>query len=266
MLGLAGCVSVPDQIQAAHRGAALPSCEPVTSRSPDADPGGLDPRGFTLATWNIYKNALPGWREDLQGLRDHADLLLLQESHLAPEMLRWLARADMDWSMAHAFTYRGFWSGVLTASRVPQLRVCALRAREPLVHLPKTALVSWLPLEGREEPLLLINLHGINFTFDEQALARQLEAVETFMDNHEGPVILAGDMNTWSLSRQAVVQALAKRQGLQRVEFQEPTTHFLDRQVDHIYFRGLRLVQSRVLRVHSSDHFPLIATFRSQQP
>ena len=266
LLALASCISVPEQVQLTHNGANLPACEPVQPLPQRTGTRALDSQGFTLASWNIYKGALPGWRRDLQWLHGQADVLLLQESYLAPEMLRWLTGAEMDWSMAHAFTYRGYWSGVLTASRVPQLRTCALRAMEPLVHLPKTALVSWLPLKGQKIPLLVINLHGINFTFDEQALARQLDALETFLARHEGPAILAGDMNTWSLSRQAVVQALAKRQGLQRVEFQESPTRFMDRQIDHVYYRGLQLVRSRVLQVRSSDHLPLIVTFRSQQP
>jgi endonuclease/exonuclease/phosphatase (EEP) superfamily protein YafD len=82
------------------------------------------------------------------------------------------------------------------------------------------------------------------------------------MDAHAGPIILAGDFNTWSDARMNVVEQLAAGQGLQSVTFQhkQPAWHF-GHQVDHIYYRGLTPLHSHVTRVESSDHYPLTVIF-----
>ncbi len=254
----AGCVQIPGALQLAQNGALVDGC--TSPPGPTAEGTGLDPAGFTLVSWNLHKGARDGWRRDLERLRAEADLLLIQESHLTPKMLRWLSASGLEWTMAHAFSYKGYWTGVLTGARVPQQAPCMQRTAEPWLRLPKTTLISYFPLKGVRARLLVVNLHGINFSFGASALAAQLAALEPVIAAHHGPVILAGDMNTWSLDRKRVLQALARRQGLRPVPFVEASRH-LGRRVDHVYYRGLRLHRFRVERVTSSDHHPLIATF-----
>lgn len=260
---LSSCVTVPDEVQFTHNGAALSSCERDLAPA-SAEGEALAASGFTLSTWNIYKGQLPGWREDLDWLLGESDILLLQESHLEPQMLTWLVRNQLDWSMAHAFTYRSFWTGVLTAGKVPQRVLCAQRLQEPYLRLPKTVLISYFPLEGSRWPLLVVNMHGINFTPDSVPLAEQLRALGKVVAEHPGPVVLAGDLNTWTRQRMQRVDELAYKHGLQRAEFrQSPSLHF-GSQVDHVYYRGLRPLRSRVIRVRSSDHYPLVVTFEKE--
>ena len=259
---LSSCVTVPERLEFVHNGAPLEGCEAALLDIPEGGKA-LDPRGFTLATWNIYKGQLSGWREDLDNLYRQTDILLLQEAHLGPGLLKWLSGGVLDWSMAHAFTYRNHWTGVLTGAKVPQMASCAQRHREPYLRLPKTALISYFPLQGNPEPLLVVNVHGVNFTLGTKNLGDQLGAVERVVASHDGPVILAGDLNTWSRQRMELLEELAQRQGLKNVIFEQSPVAHLGQQVDHVYYRGLVPLKNRVIPVKSSDHYPLVVTFKS---
>ena len=222
----------------------------------------LDASGFSVTTWNIYKGRLSGWNQDLDNFHQQSDLLLLQEAHLVPEFRDWLELRSTDWAMAHAFALSNAWSGVLTLGKVPQQSPCAQRIHEPYLRLPKTSLISYFPVAGHSEPLLVANVHGVNFTLGSSDLAAQLQAVQEVINAHEGPVILAGDFNTWSNARMNVVRQLAATHKLQSVSFQQqqPIGHF-GHQLDHIYYRGLTPLHSHVTQVKSSDHYPLTVTF-----
>jgi endonuclease/exonuclease/phosphatase (EEP) superfamily protein YafD len=257
---LSGCVTVPEQVQLTHNGKPAVTC--ATRASIPVASAALDASGFSLTSWNIYKGRLSGWDQDLDQLHQDSDLLLLQEAHLVPEFLDWLEQNSVDWAMAYAFTLSDAWSGVLTLSKVPQQSPCAQRIREPYLRLPKTSLISYFPVAGHDEPLLVANIHGVNFTLGSSDLAAQLQAIQVLMNAHNGPVILAGDFNTWSKSRMEVVKQLATTHDLQSVSFkhQQPAGHF-GYQLDHIYYRGLIPLHSGVTEVKSSDHYPLTVTF-----
>ena len=251
---LAGCVTVPEQVQLTHNGKPALACEmrasmPVQSAELDA-------------SGNIYKSRLSGWDQDLDLLHQQSDLLLLQEAHLVPEFLNWLEQRSVDWAMAFAFTLSDAWSGVLTLSKVPQQSPCAQRIREPYLRLPKTSLISYFPIAGHAEPLLVANIHGVNFTLGSSDLTAQLQEIQGLISVHDGPVILAGDFNTWSNARMDVVRKLASAHDLQSVSFQrqQPAGHF-GHQLDHVYYRGLIPLHSGVTEVKSSDHYPLSVTF-----
>jgi endonuclease/exonuclease/phosphatase (EEP) superfamily protein YafD len=252
---LSGCVTVPEEVQLTHNGKSAMASIPAQSTA-------LDASGFSLTSWNISKGKLTGWDQDLDHVNQQSDLLLLQEAHLVPELRVWLEQASLDWAMAHAFALSGSWSGVLTSGKVPQLSPCAQRIQEPYLRLPKTALISYFPLAEHSEPLLVANIHGVNFTLGSSDLAAQLQAIRDVMDVHSGPIILAGDFNTWSNARMNVVKQLAASHDLQLVTFQhkQPAEHF-GHQLDHIYYRGLIPLHSHVTEVASSDHYPLTVTF-----
>ena len=242
---LSGCVSVPEQVQLTHNGEAAVACE---ARSPiPAQSAALDASGFSLTSWNIYKVRLNGWNQDLDHLHQQSDLLLLQEAHLVPELQDWLDQRSQDWAMAHAFALSDAWSGVLTLAKVPQQSPCAQRLKEPYLRMPKTALISYFPVAGHDEPLLVANIHGVNFTLGNSDLAIQLQAIQELIHAHNGPVILAGDFNTWSNARMDVVEQLAITHELQAVSFQrqQPAGHF-GHHLDHIYYRGLTPLHSHV--------------------
>ena len=134
---------------------------------------------------------------------------------------------------------------------------------EPLIRIPKIGLAAAYPLAGLEEQLLVVNIHLVNFTFDTRAVRHQIEALEAIVRNHEGPVIVAGDFNTWSDKREALVQEKMAELSLTAVAFDpDHRVRFLGRPVDGVYFRGLEVVRSRSHVVDSSDHNPLEVRFR----
>lgn len=76
---------------------------------------------------------------------------------------------------------------------------------------------------------------------------------------HAGPVILAGDFNTWSERRHEVLVEIAARLGLVSVLFDDDGRRLaFGRSLDHFYFRGFRLVRASAPQVTSSDHNPIV--------
>jgi endonuclease/exonuclease/phosphatase (EEP) superfamily protein YafD len=173
-----------------------------------------------------------------------------------------LDASGLDWNLAHAFTLDGRPAGVLTGARVHPLAVCAQRISEPFLRVPKTAVISYYAMEGGPESLLVVNIHGVNFAPGSTELAQQLMSVQERIARHDGPVIVAGDFNTWSRRRMVVLHQLAQKSGLRAVNFEgRPSRHF-GRQLDHIYYRGLIAQHAWVTALQSSDHYPLSVTFK----
>ena len=96
------------------------------------------------------------------------------------------------------------------------------------------------------------------FAFGLEDFRRQFADLADLMGQHQGPIILAGDLNTWSDSRQAVVDELMSWHGLEPVSFEpDLRTRVFGRVLDHIYIRGLRALSAEVIPVGTSDHNPL---------
>jgi endonuclease/exonuclease/phosphatase (EEP) superfamily protein YafD len=190
--------------------------------------------------------------------------VLLQEAGVSPELRAVVERAGLSWLLSSAFEYRGFEYGVLTATRAPPTSACTLRATEPLLQIPKAALITHYRIAGREETLAVVNVHAINFTFGTGEYGAQLDAAAETLRSHRGPIVFAGDFNTWNEERSAVVRALARRLGLVPVDLTvDERTRFMGGRIfDWVYARGLEVVAASAWRVESSDHNPVSVTFR----
>ncbi|MEN8141703.1 MAG: endonuclease/exonuclease/phosphatase family protein [Thermodesulfobacteriota bacterium] len=267
-----GCTDVPDQPAVAGNRATpqLNHCPATTfqqlNQAPPAPMAQLDPASFQIVTWNIYKGLKKNWQADLQRYADQSDILILQEGYLSPAMHQFLEENLYYWHMANAFRFRNTICGVITASKVSPLAQCAMRQQEPLLRLPKTTMVTSYALAGHGESLLVINLHMVNFTLGQRAFRSQLAAVGSLMVDHEGPVILAGDLNTWNSKRLAIIHQFSQRHDLQEVEFarDQRSTRF-GQILDHVWYRGLVPSGAHIEDVSSSDHNPCLVTFRVAQ-
>ena len=125
------------------------------------------------------------------------------------------------------------------------------------------ALASTYSLAGTDERLLVVNVHVVNFTVALGSVRRQLEAIQEMIRVHHGPVIVAGDFNTWSKGRTVLVDQEMTSLGLISVAFNpDHRTQFFNRTVDGIYYRGLEVVHSLSQAVQTSDHNPLKVRFR----
>ena len=221
----------------------------------------LDPRDIRIASWNIHKQADAGWRRDLISLADRSDLVLLQESVLDPPLRGAVDTGGFRFMMASSFFLSNTDVGVLTASRVAPLAFCTARFNEPLLRIPKSALVAWFPIAGRGHTLAVVNVHAINFTLSLRTFRAELRAIGDTLAHHRGPIIVAGDFNTWSDARVRAVRELASRLGLDEVGFPvDRRSRFFGHTLDHIYTRDLATLASSTMVVASSDHNPVTAT------
>jgi endonuclease/exonuclease/phosphatase (EEP) superfamily protein YafD len=224
---------------------------------------GLNPSHVRIVTWNIHKQGDRGWQNDLRAFAHDSDVLLLQETVLDGPLQQMIADAGMRWVMASSFIYANIDTGVLTASRVAPLASCTQRIVEPLLRLPKSAVISWFPLQGETTTLAVVNVHAINFSLSLGAYRAQFDAIADALAQHAGPIIFAGDLNTWTTERVAVVDDAARRLGCTEIAFTDDRRRlFLGHQLDHIYTRGLHVVASSAIAVTSSDHNPVMATLR----
>jgi endonuclease/exonuclease/phosphatase (EEP) superfamily protein YafD len=170
---------------------------------------------------------------------------------------------------------------VFTASRAEPLecQVIRSRGREFGITVPKATLVTRHALaDGRT--LLAVNVHALNFEHGTpKRFARQLQALRTVMDGHAGPLILAGDFNTWNPARDDFLRELTESVGLREVAGFTGTRKTGDQgsavwngilgidpslPLDRIFYRELVVSSARVLTLDSSDHPPLLVTFQCQ--
>ncbi len=223
------------------------------------------PEQLNILSWNIQKAGNAGWAEDLAELAGSVHLAFLQEASLQAQISALLPRTP---HRAFAAGYRTdeLDTGVMTLSASTPSLLCHFTVQEPWLGTPKAASITEYPLADRAERLLAINLHAVNFALGLTAFRDQFERLATLLGRHQGPVILAGDLNTWSSARQLLVDGLMREHGLAPVVFRPDlrTTAF-GRALDHIYVRGLQAEFAQVLPVSSSDHNPLLARLRFQR-
>jgi endonuclease/exonuclease/phosphatase (EEP) superfamily protein YafD len=219
--------------------------------------GALDAKNIGMVNWNVKKTSRPSWRKDYRQLTRGKDLILIQEASLGPDTVDDLPAAP-HWSFAPGYRDADAVTGVLTLSRVAPLARCSFATVEPLLRTPKATSVTQFSLRGRQETLLVVNLHAVNFSFGLGAYRRQFEQIAGVLEGHVGPVILSGDLNTWRDGRMATVASLAAAFDLEALEYGEDgRSLFFGRPLDHIYVRGLSAGPVEALPVSSSDHNPL---------
>lgn len=223
----------------------------------------LDRHGnLDIAIWNIYKQQNDGWQNVLKQLADRTDLLLLQEATLSDDLKALIDEQKEDWVLAKAFTFAGEAVGVMNLSKDYPLSSCAFRHAEPLIYYPKSLLVSYYKLSDNSQ-LLVVNIHSINFTLGLKNYRAQLDVVAAAMTEHQGPIIFAGDLNTWNSERGEYILTMANNSGLiEAVPNDDSRTTVFGQSLDHIFYRELELVKTESIVTDSSDHNPLKAYFR----
>lgn len=272
-LALCACVTLteaPRGVSSASDGSLRVStidCGAVIEPAPSADARALDPAALRVLTWNLHKQDDAGWDLDLARFAADADIVLLQEAVLRDDLRALLGARGLTYTMASAFIYRDADHGVVTAATVPPLAVCAELTVEPLLRIPKTGLIAWYALAGRTETLAVVNVHAVNFSLLEAPYEAQFAALVRPLAAHRGPIVFAGDFNTWSDGRRAIVHATAKTLGLTEIAFEpDLRARFFGQQVDHVMVRGLALVSAAATVVESSDHNPVAVTLRADGP
>lgn len=271
MSALAGCATVSENdgawIETGGKAQLVAlGCPP---RGPlSSTPGELpSDREISVTSWNIHRNADAGWEDDLARFASASDVVILQEATLTAALRDQFANAGRVWTHADAWAFDGINSGVLTAAAASPDSACVQRAAEPLISLPKSALIAWYRLRGRSDALAVANVHSVNFTLDLTVYQRQIENVIDVLAPHKGPVILAGDFNTWSPVRVKVLEDAAARIGLVEAKpMRGERSRFLGMTADYVFVRGFAVEDVWVETVTSSDHLPIRAKLRLPPP
>lgn len=271
---ISGCVSIPDTnhmiVGKGDQVANIEKSDDCSSYllSLRLDPmsnqtSAIDVDDFGLLTWNILKENREGWEKDFGLLGKEIDLFIIQEAYLTDSLKGMLRNEALNWIFAPAFTYRGVDTGVLTASVAPAEPICMERFFDPLTHLPKSILITRHPMSTPGRSVLVVNIHSINFAIGLSSFRKYWARLEDILSADKGPIILAGDFNTWSKERMVVVHETTRRLSLKPVIFTDDgrSTVFGD-VVDHVYYRGLTPIDAEVYEVTSSDHNPMVVRFR----
>lgn len=212
------------------------------------------PLPLTLGVWNGHKLDQPALLTELGQLAAVSELLLVQEG-------RSLRTAPQPhWQLAEAWRYgdRGF--GVMALSRQPLPQPCVIRTAEPWLRLNKSLLAwRWPLVDGQQ--LLLINLHAINFDWRTSSYQQWLNELGALLARHPGPVVVAGDFNSWGEQRRTLLEDWGQRHQLQEVTFiPDHRRRALGQPLDGVWLRGMQISASHSASSSASDHNPLQVT------
>ncbi len=213
---------------------------------------------FVLTSWNIYKGGYEGLYEDLHQLVQVSDFMLMQEFLLNDEQLSLVhANEEMHWALAKSFENAGEWTGVATMSNWEAYESLPIRSpgAEPITGTPKMSLISKFKVGTGE--LWIINLHALNFNITHEDFKEQVSHILSMVSTYSGPLIFAGDFNTWSDKRRVYLLKKTRDIGLIRVDLESPMGIF-GKTLDHIFYRDIRVLKAEVLTdIETSDHHPL---------
>ena len=222
--------------------------------------------------WNILKARRRAWAHDFTDLIHDRDLVMLQEAVInAPTDSLFTDSRRFEWVMARSYRHRNteVENGVKTgcvASAVERHFYLSPHS-EPVVNTQKLLLVTKYPLVDEDESLLVLNMHAINFV-SVRKYVEQLDQLSDVLSQYNGPIILAGDFNTWNPQRLGHFLDISESAGLIEavMERKGRLAHF-NQHLDHVFYRGLELrVISSLAHFQSSDHSPITATFHRVNP
>jgi endonuclease/exonuclease/phosphatase (EEP) superfamily protein YafD len=257
LLALPLSAAAAANVEAQACGEALAQPLPATGK-------GLAQR-MQVLIWNIQKSGNMGWDIDLGTLGASSDLLLIQEASVQA-MVETALPQPLYRAFAAGYTTADEQTGVMTLSSVEPSLHCNLTAWEPWLGTPKATNITEYPIDGLDRRLLVINLHAVNFSVGLVDFEMQVKALEPLLSRHIGPLIVAGDFNTWSDNRSRSLHAFMLEHQLSPVSFKpDQRTRFWNLPLDHVYLRDLHLDDASTIVVESSDHNPLLITVEVPQ-
>lgn len=245
----------------------IPKHKDVMTSIGEPNRADLNPDSIRVLVWNMYKGQNETWKKNYEFLAHNRDILMLQEMYLDEKMKdTFEADVDHEYHTATSFIYRegNIRTGVATAGKVAPSSIFYQQSkiREPGINTPKMALFAMYPVAGSEKDLMTINIHAINFV-STTGLARQIKDIEEVMRKHDGPIIFAGDFNTWSKGKQRFIRLMASRHDLTEVKFKNDTRmRTFGNVIDYVFYRGLTLKKERVWgELNGADHKAMEVVF-----
>ena len=222
----------------------------------------LDSDSIRLVNWNVQRGGNLRWATDLAKFEGDPDLVVLQEFPLKSNA--WgVPTAGQYQSFSPGYRTRRSLTGVMTVSAAKPLTQCNFMSREPWLRSPKATVITEYGLTNTEQTLLVVNIHAVNFTFGTHEFSRQFEQAFSVLNKHAGPILMSGDFNTWNRRRSEVLNRMTDSLRLEMLDYDEDhRKRFLGKPLDHIYVRGLEVIEATTLEVDSSDHNPMSVHLR----
>ncbi|MDV7105052.1 endonuclease/exonuclease/phosphatase family protein [Vibrio sp. TH_r3] len=229
----------------------------------NASPEPVDKNGqLNLLVWNIYKQNRSNWNKALDAFSQDAQLLLLQEASLSDEFKSWIKKQEWDSNYLQAFSAFKTSAGVVNLANQFPTTACGYRVMEPWLQLPKSGLYAEYLLSNGQT-LAVVNIHAINFTLGTKDYQQQIQVFKQNLLLHSGPIIVAGDFNTWSEDRLASLRQQLDVLQLTEVNFiPDNRKRFLNGMpLDHVFYKRLTLISAEAPITDASDHNPLLVSF-----
>lgn len=227
---------------------------------PEAD--AFAPENIRVAIWNLCKGS-GGilFEHDYRSLCYRSDLILTQEALLSRRSMRTFC--ERGFQTIHAASYKrrdGLRDGVMTVSRVGALghaRRIVCKYPEPIFRTPKVALIERFKLRGTDKLLMVVNIHATLVRLKAAAI-EEMEHILARLPEHDGPIILAGDFNTFTPGYLAAVSSVLHRLGLEYVKIpNDPRPR--SQALDQVFCRGLAVASASIdTSIRNSDHFPIL--------
>lgn len=219
-----------------------------------------------VSVWNMCKGVGGElFEHDYRSLCYRSDLILTQEALLSKRSIETFC--EQGFQTIHAASYKrrdGLRDGVMTVSRVashqgtPKRVIC--KYPEPLLKTPKAALIQTFPMAGGKS-LMVINIHATLIRL-KAAAVEEMEHLLTHLPKHDGPILLAGDFNTFTPGYLRAVSLVLQRLGLKYVPIPDdprPKTQALDQ----VFLKDLEVTRISIdTSIRNSDHFPIIMELR----
>lgn len=242
----------------------LPESESVVSFGRPQERA-LKPDSIKTLVWNIKKGELGPWQGEFLKYASNKDVVLVQEAYRSPLFDATLAMFALNkWNLGISFIYRktNIATGTMVGSYVEPTEVTVKHSidNEPFTDTPKSITMVKYPLDGRHDELLVISVHAINFR-ETAPFKRHIDLAAKAIKEHMGPVIFAGDFNTWNGPRTEYLYSLMRRIGMKTVDMKNADARlkFGGFPLDHGFTRGLEVKNAEVLpESRGSDHKPIM--------
>lgn len=247
----------------------VPSIKDIMQEMGEFTETSLNPNSIKILVWNMYKGANPTWLQDFEELAKDQDILVTQEMYLNDMMKEVFDNHEgYGYHTATSFMYlpSKTRTGVASASKVRPTKFKYQRSRvfEPVIDTPKMALETFYKLKGTDQELMVVNIHAINFV-SSYDLSIQLKDLAEDIKRFKGPVVFAGDFNTWSKEKlyfmnKIIVEGL----GMKEVAFKEDhRKKVFGNIIDYVFIKGLEVVDSKSYgNIEGSDHTPMTVELR----
>ncbi len=224
----------------------------------------LHTKEIRVLVWNIFKGQKgQAWYHDLKMLAQNNDFILLQEA-VFPDHQRIFEKEFLGftWSFATSFEFgfSGKRTGIAMGSRFQHFHHNWHRHHqgEFLVGPPKVTLHhQYRSLD--DLTFSLVNSHSVNFTLNSH-YSRQWQSLENLIGHESGPLVVAGDFNTWNARRWNFLVDFMAEHSLQPMQLDRDPRVL---KLDHVFFRNCELIKAKIRDdIRSSDHWPLEVVLR----